>query len=213
MLLLSLKKESQEKRLRSNLLPYGYRRGARYDLSLPAPPALQDRYVCDSIVLRDAKRALASWIWDACNEVLDGVFLDGGIPLSTKDLTQDREDAMKLAVSFFQGRRQLYAGRPDQHLGPSPCMKTLRQVLSEAPTPRKPGSKEWGAPAPGLDFSRSGTLEFYVWDADYRVRVLDAMRGVIEELGLSAAGWASARWEVYDKVRPVMFCRLERTHG
>ncbi len=135
--------------------------------------------------------------------VLDGVFLgDGRIPLSAKDLTPDREGAMKLVVSFFRAERHLYAGRPDQTLGPaSPCMTTLREVLGQAPIAPKPGREGWGTPAQGLVFIRSETLDYYEWDADYLQRVFTATSDVVEMLGPHAQGWASARWEVYDKVR------------
>ena len=80
-------------------------------------------------------------------------------------------------------------------------MTTLRQVLSEAPNQPEPGSKEWGTPAQSLDFDRSGAFDFYVWGKSYLRRVLGAVRGTVEQLGPSTTGWASARWEVYDKVR------------
>ncbi len=199
--LVSLKEKLKDNGLVSNLLPYGYRRGARYDLSLPAPPTLQDRYVCDSAVLRDAKLALPPWFWDACNLALNGVFLDGQIPLSPKDLASDREGAMKAAVSFFCSERRLYAGRPDQKLGASPCMIQLRQTLGKAPTAPKPGRQGWGNPVQGLVFTHTKTLDFYNWDEEYLQGVFAAASDVVEMLGPHAQGWASARWEVYDKVR------------
>ena len=119
---------------------------------------------------------------------------------------------MRIAVSF-RNKRQLYADRPDEPLGASSYMTTLRQVLSEAPTPPEPGSKEWGASTRGLDFDSFGTLDFYVWDAAYLHHVLFAVRGVIEALGPSTAGWASARWEVYDKVRLATFFLCLSIHG
>ncbi|KAM5536894.1 hypothetical protein V8D89_009441 [Ganoderma adspersum] len=89
------------RRFPCTLFPYSYRRGFRYDLRLTTPPELQDRHVCDSIILRDMKLALPM-IWNACNVILDHVFLSGHIPLSAKDLTSDRENTMKLAVPIFR---------------------------------------------------------------------------------------------------------------
>ncbi|PIL34998.1 hypothetical protein GSI_02785 [Ganoderma sinense ZZ0214-1] len=184
------------------LLPYSYRPRARYDLSL-ATPVLQDRYVCDSIALRDAKLALPTWIWNACNVALDGVFLSGRIPLSAKDLTSDREHAMKLAVAFFRSRHRRYAGRPNENLESSSCTIQLRQVLSEAPIAPESGSREWGTAVEGLDFVRLGTArEYYDWNAEYLERVFTAACEVVTMLGPQPQGWASARWEVYDKARP-----------
>ncbi|KAM5536886.1 hypothetical protein V8D89_009433 [Ganoderma adspersum] len=58
-------------------------------------------YMCDSIVLRDAKHTLLKWIWNACNTLLDRAFLGGHFSRSVKDLTSDHEDTMKLAITFF----------------------------------------------------------------------------------------------------------------
>ncbi|KAI1782096.1 hypothetical protein LXA43DRAFT_1053194 [Ganoderma leucocontextum] len=181
------------------LLPYSYRRGARYDLNLATPPALQDRYVCDSISLRDAKPFFAPWIWNACNAALDSVFLAGQIPLSAKDLTADREDAMRRAVSFVRSRRQLYTGRPEQPLESSPSITSLRQVLGQAPILPAPGSREWGTPVQGLEFICTKTPNYYDWDTKYLERVFIAACEVLADLGPGAGGWATARWEVYEK--------------
>ena len=183
----------------SNLLPYSYRRGRRYDLHLAAPPALQDRYVGESPILRDAKRTLQPWVWNACNIALDHVFLDGQAPLSAKDLTRDREVAMKLAVTFFSTHRQLYPGRPDEALPPSPSVEALRKVLSEAPIAPRPRSAQWGAPLQGLVFVRNEAYEYYDWNAEYLERVFTAARDVVGKHG-ACDGWAKARWDVYDKV-------------
>ncbi|PIL34995.1 hypothetical protein GSI_02782 [Ganoderma sinense ZZ0214-1] len=177
-----------------------YRGGARYDLTLAAPPELQDRYVCESSILRDAKRDLAPWIWNACNAALDAVLLAGHVPLCAQDLTPEREAAMKCATSTFGASRQLYADRPNQPLGPSPSILTLRNVLSEAPIiPHEPGSLKWGTPVEGLDLNGTDKLQHYDWGTGYLERVFSAACGVLEELGPDAGGWASTRWEVYDK--------------
>ncbi|KAM5536885.1 hypothetical protein V8D89_009432 [Ganoderma adspersum] len=183
----------------SNLLPYSYRRGARYDLHLTAPPALQDRYVGNSPILHDAKRALTPWIWDVCNAVLDDVLLDGQTPVSAQDLTQDREEAMKLAVSFVSTHHRLYAGRPDEALRPSPSVKAFRKVLSEAPVAPKLGSAQWGAAVQGLDVIRTEVCDYYDWNVEYLERVFSAARAVVQERGVDDDGWLAARWEVYDK--------------
>ena len=107
---------------------------------------------------------------------------------------------MKLAVTFFSTHRQLYPGRPDEALQPSPSVKALRKVLSEAPIAPRPRSAQWGAPLQGLVFVRNETYEYYDWNAEYLERVFAAARDIIRKHG-ACDGWAKARWEVYDKVR------------
>ncbi|KAI1783572.1 hypothetical protein LXA43DRAFT_321339 [Ganoderma leucocontextum] len=200
---LSLKQQSQRGVLQSNLLPYGYRPGARYDLNLPHPPKLQDRYICDSPILRDAKAALAPWIWDTCNVVLNYVFLEGGIPLTSDDLTPSRADAMRRAVSFMRSiPNNRYADRPEQPLGSSRAMTLLREALGQAPIAPAPDSAQWGATIQGLDFISTETHNYYDWNAEYLRRVFTAAIGVIEELGTGLGGMFTACWEIYDKVRP-----------
>ncbi|KAM5536900.1 hypothetical protein V8D89_009447 [Ganoderma adspersum] len=177
-----LKRAMEKSDLRSNLLPTDYRVGARYDLPLSSPPKLQDRYVCKSRVLSDAKLALAPWIWDTCNIVLDYVLLDGAIPRAPEDLTGAREDAMERAVVFVDSQRKLYARRPEEPLQPTSSIKALlrlRRVLEQAPLAPVPGTALWGTPFPGLDFIRKTAL--------------------VEDLGTGRDGWRTVRWEVYDK--------------
>ncbi|PIL35006.1 hypothetical protein GSI_02793 [Ganoderma sinense ZZ0214-1] len=198
-----LKREQKEGRLKSNLLPYDYSPGARYDLSRPFPPELEDRYVCNSDILMKSKRALASWIWDACNVVLDHVLLDGAIPRCPDDLTAVREDAMERAVAFIDSQRKLYARRPEEPLGPSSskALLWLRRILEQAPLAPVPGSALWGAPFPGLDFVRAEEerYSYYDWNEAYLERVFTAACEVVEELGAGRDGWRTVRWEVYDK--------------
>ena len=208
-LLASFKQQLRSSRqLQCTLFPYSYRRGHRYDLALSTPPKLQDRYVCDSIVLRDAKLALPTWIWNACNTLLDQAFLRGHFPRSAKDLTSDREDAMKLAVTFFLPRHWRNIRRPLKTLGSSPCMIKLRQTLDDSPTAPAPGSQTWGTTVEGLDFVRTGGREYYDWNAGYLERVFMAACGVVAELGHGDQGWTAARWEVYAKVRLATFILL-----
>ena len=202
----SLKQQIRSGRwFQSTLFPYSYRRGCRYDLRLTTPPELQDRYVCDSIVLRDAKHAFQPWMWNACNILLDRAFLGGHFPRSAKDLTSDRENAMKLAVTFFRTGHWWNIHRPTETLRSSPCMIQLRQTLREAPKAPAPRSRTWGTTVEGLDFIRAGTCEYYDWNAEYLERVFTAARGVVVELGVGDEGWGSARWEVHDKVRLAAF--------
>ena len=206
--LLSLKQTREKGDLKSNLLPTDYRPGARYDINLPSPPKLQDRYVCNSRVLSDAKHTLAPWIWDACNVVLDHVLLDGAIPRAPEDLTRAREDSMERAVEFVDSQRKLYARRPEQPLQPASSIKALlrlRHVLEHAPLAPAPGTALWGTPFPGLEFIRTDPEEcsYYEWDEEYLERVFSAACEVVEVLGTGRDGWRTVRWEVYDKV-----CRL-----
>ena len=212
--MLSLKRAMEKRDLKSNLLPTDYRVGGRYDLSLPSPPKLQDRYVCSSRVLSDAKHTLAPWIWDACNVVLDHVLLDGAIPRAPEDLTRAREDALERAVELVDSQRKLYARRPEEPLQPASSIKALlglRGILEQAPLAPVPGAALWGTPFPGLEFVHTDPEEcsYYEWDEEYLERVFSAACEVVEVLGTGRDGWRTVRWEVYNmSEKPV-----RRLHG
>jgi hypothetical protein len=44
----------------------------------------------------------------------------------------------------------------------------------------------------------------FSWAKEYRVLLFRALIDVIKEHGLGEGGWKSIRWEVYDKVRPIL---------
>ena len=195
----SLKLEEARGALRSNLLPYSYRNGHRYDLRF-GRPELQDRYVCSSPILRNVKAELSPWLWNACNVALDHVLLRGQFPRTPRDLGPHREVTMLRAASFIRSHTH-YAERPAQPLGSSRSMMQLRAVLRQAPIAPAPGSPQWGGDVDGLVFDREG--EYYDWSPDFLQRVFDVACGVVEELGTGDAGMRTARWEIYDKVRPL----------
>ena len=80
-------------------------------------------------------------------------------------------------------------------------MTRLREVLREASAAPTRGSEKWGSTAQGLVFIRTERFEFYIWGVGYLERVFTAACGMVDQLGHSATGWASARWEVYAKAR------------
>lgn len=81
-------------------------------------------------------------------------------------------------------------------------MTQLRAVLRQAPIAPAPGSPQWGGNVDSLVFDREG--EYYDWSPDFLQRVFDVACGVVEELGTGDAGMRTARWEIYDKVRPLL---------
>ena len=153
-------------------------------------------------MLRNAKATLERWVWNACNQVLDDIFLGGLFPLSPRDLAADRIDAMKLAVSFVSTHRRLYAAHPDQTLGPLPSVTALRKVLDQAPVAPKPGSSEWGTAVQGLEFICTEMPNYYTWDTEYLQHVFTAVCEAVGKRRCHHERWATARWEVYDKVCP-----------
>lgn len=94
----------------------------------------------------------------------------------------------------------------------SSSVDALRSVLDEAPMSpfvsiRKGHGRSKGGCDRYLHEDYDGFTErsSYSWAEGYRDLVFQALIDVIKEHGLGDDGWKSVRWEVFDKVRLILF--------
>lgn len=114
----------------------------------------------------------------------------------------DRESPLESAA---HGLANLYPPRPMVRLPSSPTVDRLRAVLAEAPS--LPRRLEWGEEVDGMWMKHTNYPEEdyeYEWAPHYLDRLFAALIAVIEAHGTGDAGWRGVRWEVYDKVCPVL---------
>ena len=133
--------DSKDSASRPFYVPYDYNKGRRYDIFLPHPPVLPDRYLGDSARLGWVKRNLSSWSWHACNLALNDALLGGQSPESAEDLSNERKAAMSHAVRYIRAHGAWYNGRPDEIELHGPWVASLRAILSQTPKPHMPGSE------------------------------------------------------------------------
>ncbi|KAM5535803.1 hypothetical protein V8D89_010526 [Ganoderma adspersum] len=124
---------------------------------------------------------LILWLWDACNHALnadieptDFVMEGGRLFRRVRDRVRPTKDALEMT--------KMYPMRPDKLLPPSPSVNKLRAVL--AALPRLP----------------TGDIEWHEWSAECLAQLFAAILDVVDE---HKTGWATVRWEIYDKV----YCR------
>ncbi len=143
---------------------------------------------------------MAPWLWKAYNDALDRHKNDGWYgPEYYYSRPRDREGLIASALKLAK----TYPPRPAQPLPSSPSVDALRAVLADAP---RIADVEWGKEVPGLAFSTTWHPEYdewYSWTSEILQPIFEALIGVIEAHGVGDDGWASARWEVYDRVRPL----------
>lgn len=159
------------------------------NLSIPLSPALAQ-----------IKNTMTPWFWNEFTEELERwerCQKRGG----RHGLGVQRwETAMQRAAIFAE----TYPARPPPSHVPtkSPWMNALRTTLAAAP--RMPRNYTRGFIEGIVPFGRTpiGTslIALDDWDDAYHLRVFAAVAAVVKAHGLEEAGWASARWEVYDTV-------------
>ena len=160
------------------------------------------------------QQAMPPWLWEACTRSLDALY--------ESDLTfgwlanvlyeggrWDELTPMKAALDTLV---PTYPARPAEPLPSSPSVDRLRAVLaSAARAPDEGAGLGYGRPVDGLADLHSHwpyPVDWYDWSAAYLERLFAAILEVVEEHGVGAGGWESARWEVYDKVRCPCSSRL-----
>lgn len=142
-------------------------------------------------------RFSAPWLWDACVKYLNNPEREDTI------CVRDQIVRLREALGTFKGK---YPLRPTTRLASSPSVDNLRDVLARAP--RQPES-EYDATPEGVQRSEDHELNVYFdWDKAYRDEVHSCLIAIINELGASQHGWATARWEVYDKVSSSLPAKL-----
>ncbi|TFK84289.1 hypothetical protein K466DRAFT_496871 [Polyporus arcularius HHB13444] len=158
--------------------------------------SVQYDHTIGSAALRRAKEEMAPWLWKAYNDALDRHKNDGWYgPEYYYSRPRDREGLIASALKLAK----TYPPRPAQPLPSSPSVDALRAVLADAP---RIADVEWGKEVPGLAFSTTWHPEYdewYSWTSEILQPIFEALIGVIEAHGVGDDGWASARWEVYDR--------------
>ncbi|KAH9891867.1 hypothetical protein C8Q73DRAFT_650476 [Cubamyces lactineus] len=165
----------------------------------PSSATDYDPHVGRSPKLLRIKQQMPSWLWEACNRVLDRdddfSIGDGiGPGLYTRD--RDREGPMATALRLAK----TYPPRPAGRLPSSPAIDSLRAILDEAP--RMPKDHGWGEDVEGMEMTHHAWPDedyTYEWNSSYLDRLFTALIEVIRMHGVGDDGWRSARWEVYDK--------------
>lgn len=159
------------------------------NLSIPLSPTLAQ-----------IKNTMMPWFWNEFTEELER-WESCQKRRGHKGLGIRRwETAMRRAAVFAE----TYPARPPPSHVPtkSPWMSTLRTTLAEAP--RMPRNYTRGFVEGIVPFGKTpiGTslIALDDWDDAYHLRVFAAVAAVVKAHGLEEAGWASARWEVYDTV-------------
>ncbi|KAM5536914.1 hypothetical protein V8D89_009461 [Ganoderma adspersum] len=146
------------------------------------------------------KQTMQPWLWDACNRALDADieptdFVTEGGHLFRR--VQDRVRPMKDALEMTK----TYPVRPDKLLPQSASVNKLRAVLA-ASLRLQTGDNFGVVDVEGLVFCSCYApyeIEWYEWSAEYLEQLFAAILEVVEEHGLGETGWATVRWEVYDK--------------
>lgn len=136
------------------------------------------------------------WIFDACEKGLNHLGLDPEI----YDCAYTVKDRLRVFPQALTELNQ-YPKRPVELLPPSPSVDALRMVLSEAPYKPEDGG-ECPRDMELIEDGASGD-SWYKWSDAYTDRLFVALAEVIRAHGVGENGWESARWEVYDKVKPL----------
>ncbi|KAL1950020.1 hypothetical protein VTO73DRAFT_5142 [Trametes versicolor] len=167
------------------------------NLSIPLSPTLAQ-----------IKNTMMPWFWNEFTEELER-WESCQKRRGHKGLGIRRwETAMRRAAVFAE----TYPARPPPSHVPtkSPWMSTLRTTLAEAP--RMPRNYTRGFVEGIVPFGRTpiGTslIALDDWDDAYHLRVFAAVAAVVKAHGLEEAGWASARWEVYDTYVDCVGCAI-----
>ena len=152
------------------------------------------------------EQAMQPWLWDACTYALDAdieptdfIFEGGRLFRRMRDRVRPMKDALEETKS--------YPMRPAHPLPASASVDKLRAVL--AACARLPKEIDFGIEVEGLVYCSCfapDQIEWYEWSAEYFERLFAAILEVVDEHGLGEAGWATVRWEIYDKV--CCRCRL-----
>lgn len=139
------------------------------------------------------------WLWRECVTTLNNINFsrDFDVPNLSR---REREEAMDKAFRTLKD----YPSRPAEPLPSSPAVDALRAVLGDAP--KYPPMDQWEKEFDDLDMSHGSSPDYmpkYEWSSDYVGRLFEALHEVVEAHGMGDAGWRTARWEVYEKVRPL----------
>ena len=131
------------------------------------------------------------------------------------DTDKKREAALHLAFELPMARTNTYTTRPNPDSGPDLSVaqlslewQRLLGVLNEAlrfpSTPRERGE----CLAVQVESATQGTSATYIyeWDAAYLSRLHNAISAVMQAHGRGLEGWDTAKWAVYDAVRPLIDC-------
>ncbi|KAF7972831.1 hypothetical protein HWV62_16930 [Athelia sp. TMB] len=139
------------------------------------------------------------WIFNACLRFAESCY--GGIE-SSSTLAKEY---LKIALLDIRSERLRHPLRPIDLLPSSTSIDQLRDVLKRAP--RIPddgiGNVPTGMRTEVENFPHQGAVRWY-WASTYLDEVNKALIAVINEHGVGDGGWKTARWEVYDKVSPVI---------
>ncbi|PIL35026.1 hypothetical protein GSI_02813 [Ganoderma sinense ZZ0214-1] len=157
-----------------------------------------DKAATDAELAR-IKQSMQPWLWDACIHALDAdieptdfVMADGRLLRRVRDRLGPMKDALETTKT--------YPVCPAQALPPSASVDKLRAVLAASPC--LPGELDFGADVERLTYCTCYVpyeIEWYEWSAEYLERLFAAILEVVEENGLGETGWATVRWEIYDK--------------
>jgi hypothetical protein len=154
----------------------------------PLPPALQS--------VKDRFPPRSEWLWKKCNETLDPKD-----PYSMDMELLQRARVLGLALNNpGEGTLTPYPLRPPGSMPSSESVDKFRAILFRAPRIPEDGNGE-----DDIDgMVRHETFHpewdvWYDWDGPYYDEMFLALIEVIKEHGVGDEGWASARWEVYDK--------------
>ncbi len=159
-----------------------------------------------SPVLAQIKNTMTPWFWNEFTEELER-WESYRKRRGHRGLGVERwETAMRRAEVFAA----TYPARPPPTHAPTkpPWMSALRTTLAEAP--RMPRNYSRGFVEGIVPFGRTpirtSLIALCDWDDAYHLHVFAAMAALVKAHGLEEAGWASARWEVYDTVSAPRLC-------
>lgn len=117
--------------------------------------------------------------------------------------SRDREHKIRVALRMLFA----YPTRPESMLPPSPSVDQLRQVLRDAPSVGAYLRTKGPSKYEGIEEHYHGEDGEYTysWSSSYLEKLYGALIEIIEIHGTGDDGWATARWEVYDKVLTTSF--------
>lgn len=165
-------------------------------VSIFSIPSGSSSTVRENPKLADIRRRFSEpWVFEACEKGLNPHGLDPEL----YDCDYSVKDRLQIFPKALTELSQ-YPKRPLELLPPSPSVDALRTVLSEAPY-----MPEGGDDGPiDMELHEDGASGdmWYTWSKAYTDRLFIALAEVIRAHGVGEDGWKSARWEVYDKVRP-----------
>ena len=165
-----------------------------------AAPPIVDKAASNAELAR-IKQAMQPWLWDACTYALDVDIEPTNFIFESERLFRRMRDRVRPMKDVLEETKS-YPMRPPQPLPPSAGVDKLRAVL--AASAHLPKEMDFGIEVEGLAYRSCfspNEIEWYEWSAEYLERLFAAILEVVDEHVLGEAGWATVRWEIYDRVR------------